>query len=132
MRYFKLTDGRLAEYSGPQMGAAWYAAEGGLPYAGTLGTDWLYVDAAGAIAERSPEEYAALHPVPPRRYSKLRVIEEFGSRWPEIEALMTEMERTKFMAADYLESGRPDMESFLARLRLEAADINEILARCEI
>ncbi len=65
MRYFKLTDGRLAEYSGPQMGAAWHAAEGWLPYVGTLGTDWLYVDGDGAIAELSAEEYATLHPVVP-------------------------------------------------------------------
>lgn len=65
MRYFKMRDGRLTEYSGPQMGAAWYAAEGWLPYVGTLGVDWLYVDDAGAIAELSAEEYAALHPVVP-------------------------------------------------------------------
>ncbi|MGE4565962.1 MAG: hypothetical protein AB7F32_13890, partial [Victivallaceae bacterium] len=63
MRYLKLIDGRLAEYSGPQMGAAWHAAEGWLPYAGMLNVDWLYVDAAGTIAELSDEEYAALHPV---------------------------------------------------------------------
>jgi len=132
MRYFKQTDGRLAEYSGPQMGAAWYAANGWLPYAGTFGIDWLYVDGNGVIAELSAEEYAALHPAPPTRYSKLRVIEEFGSRWPGIEAFMTELERAKFLAADYLESGRPDVESFLIRLRLEVADIDEILARCEI
>ena len=65
MRYFKQIGGRLSEYSGPQMGAAWYANNEWLPYAGTLGTDWLYVDAAGAIAELSPEEFAALHPVIP-------------------------------------------------------------------
>lgn len=69
MRYFKRTDGRLEEYSGPQMGAAWYAAEGWLPYAGTLGADWLYVDAAGAIAELSAEEYEALHPVVPHDWA---------------------------------------------------------------
>ncbi|MGE4563375.1 MAG: hypothetical protein AB7F32_00765 [Victivallaceae bacterium] len=66
MRYLKLTDGLLAEYSGPQMGATWYADNGWMSYAGTLGTDWLYIDTAGSIAELSPEEYAALHPVIPR------------------------------------------------------------------
>lgn len=131
MRYLKLIDGRLAEYSGPQMGAAYYAAEGYLPYAGKLGADWLHVDGE-AIAELSPEEYAALHPEPPKRYSQLRVIEELGAQWPQIESMMTELERAKFFAADYLEAGRPDVESFLIRLRSEIGDLDVILARCEI
>ena len=49
MRYFKQTDGRLDEYFGPQMGAAWYAAEGWLPYPGTLGADWLRLYLAGPL-----------------------------------------------------------------------------------
>ena len=131
MRYFKLTDGLLEEYCGPQMGAAWFAANRYLPYAGMLGVDWLCLD-QGEIRAYSEAEYAALHPASPKRYSKLRIVEQLGSRWPQVEAKMTEHERAKFLAAEYLESGRDDVELFLAALRPELPDLDELLARCEI
>lgn len=68
----------------------------------------------------------------PTRYSKLRIIEELGELWPVVEGRMTPLEKAKFLAADHLEAERSDVETFLAGLRDEMPDIDEILARCEI
>lgn len=141
MRYFKLTDGRLAEYSGPQMGAAWYAANRWLPYAGTLGVDWLYVDAAGTIVELSAEEYAALHPVDTvTRYDALRLKRELDmiGMWDTVKSALDAAG-----AADdlYLSGGviRSDDPVFLAMIeQLQPAieennvDLVEMLSKCEI
>ena len=131
MRYFKLTDGRLDEYFGPQMGAAWYAAEGYLPYAGTLGTDWLYINADGAIAERSSEDYAALHPPPPKRYSRLKIISKLGADWIAIESGMSALERAKFYGATFLERGNADFEAFIEKLKPSMPSIEDLLIGCE-
>ena len=131
MRYFKQTDGRLDEYFGPQMGAAWYAAEGWLPYPGTLGADWLYVDGNGAIAELSAEEYEALHPEPPKRYSRLKIISKLGADWIAIESGMSALERAKFYGATFLERGNVDFEAFIEKLKPSMPNIEELLMGCE-
>lgn len=132
MRYIKILNGQLVEYSGPQMGSAWFEENGWIPYEGWRSLDWLYIDQDGGVAELSEAEYGVLHPAPPKRYNKLRLIEEADERWPLVEAEMTPLEKAKFQAADCLVTGRSDVDEFLARIRLKMPDADEILKRCEI
>lgn len=67
-----------------------------------------------------------------KRYSRLRIIEELGELWPVIRAAMSETERDKFFGADYLERGRADVESFIAKITPLVGDLEARLERCEI
>lgn len=84
------------------------------------------------LAEAMEELGLSLYRPGPKRYSKLRIIEELGEMWPTIRAAMSDTERDKFFGADYLERGREDVESFIAKIAPLVGDIESRLARCEI
>ena len=132
MRYLKLIDGRLSEYYGPQMGGAEEYRKIGysIPYGGTESIDWLYV-ADGAIVVYTTAEYEALHPLPPRRYSRLRVINKLGNNWVAIESGMSALERAKFYGATFLERGDADFEAFIEKLKPTMPNIEDLLVGCE-
>lgn len=68
----------------------------------------------------------------PKRYSKLRIIEELGEAWFSIESGMGALELRKFNAASYLERGNEDFEAFLAKLAPTMPELDAMLAKCEI
>lgn len=84
------------------------------------------------LAEAMEELGLSLYRPGPKRYSKLRIIEELGELWPNIRGAMSDTERDKFFGADYLERGRADVESFIAKITPLVGDIEARLARCEI
>lgn len=84
------------------------------------------------LAEAMDELGLSLYRPGPKRYSKLRIIEELGESWSAIESSMSALERAKFYNASYLERGNADFEAFLAKLAPTMPDLDAMLAKCEI
>lgn len=132
MRYFKQVGEGLEEYYGPQIGDAEEYRKIGysIPYGGIESIDWLYV-ADGAIVVYTTAEYEALHPLPPNRYSRLKIINKLGGDWVAIENSMSALEKAKFYGATYLERGNEDFEAFIEKLKPTMPNIEELLIGCE-